>query len=224
MLVEGTATVLGGTGSSTYNVIGTATVQSQSSGAGDVINAAVGSGLTVVATTALSALSASADSFGASVSRGLGYLLLAGSLVINAAIFTLALRVSTARRLPVRVVWRGALIAAVAWQALQVFGTFVIGHEVKRATELNGLFAIVLGLIAGFYIEALIVVIAVEYNAVRELKLYPRALLTPFTDNVSLTKADEAAYRGQAIAQRAKGFQDIDVTFEPHGHDPDLPA
>ena len=45
-------------------------------------------------------------------------------------------------------------------------------------------------------------------------KLFPRSLLTPFTDNVSLTAGDEAAYAAQAQAQRSKGFQDIAVTFD----------
>ena len=50
----------------------------------------------------------------------------------------------------------------------------------------------------------------------RVRRLYPRALLTPFTDNVSLTPADRKAYTGQAKAQRAKGFEHIDATFHPH--------
>jgi len=45
-------------------------------------------------------------------------------------------------------------------------------------------------------------------------RLYPRALLTPFTDNVELTRGDRKIYTGQAKAQRAKGFQRIDVTFD----------
>jgi hypothetical protein len=47
------------------------------------------------------------------------------------------------------------------------------------------------------------------------MRLYPRALLTPFTDNVSLTDADEHAYTEQVRAQQAKGFQEITVTFDP---------
>jgi hypothetical protein len=38
--------------------------------------------------------------------------------------------------------------------------------------------------------------------------------MTPFTDNVQLTQGDEDAYTGQAEAQRAKGFQQIDVSFD----------
>jgi membrane protein len=48
---------------------------------------------------------------------------------------------------------------------------------------------------------------------VRALRLYPRALLTPFTDDVDLTPADERAYAAQASAQRAKGFERVHVSF-----------
>jgi membrane protein len=50
---------------------------------------------------------------------------------------------------------------------------------------------------------------------VRVSRMHPRALLTPFTDNVSLTKGDERAYRRQAKAQRSKGFEHIEVGFLP---------
>ena len=47
-----------------------------------------------------------------------------------------------------------------------------------------------LGLLAWILLAALGVVLSVEINVVRVKQLYPRALLTPFTDNVDLTHAD----------------------------------
>jgi len=61
------------------------------------------------------------------------------------------------------------------------------------------------------------VVIASEINVVRVKKLYPRALLTPFTDDVDLTSGDKHAYTDAALAQRLKGFQTVEVTFENDG-------
>jgi uncharacterized BrkB/YihY/UPF0761 family membrane protein len=107
----------------------------------------------------------------------------------------------------------GAVAAAVAWQLLQWFGTAYVGHVVKHASVSNSMFALVLGLIAWIYLEATVVILAVEYNSVKAMRLYPRSLLTPFTDNVELTRADEAAYRDVAEAQRMKGFEQIDVDF-----------
>ena len=45
-------------------------------------------------------------------------------------------------------------------------------------------------------------------------RLWPRALLTPFTDAVELTEADQRAYTGYARAQRHKGFERVDVSFD----------
>jgi len=60
-------------------------------------------------------------------------------------------------------------------------------------------------------------VLCAQINAVRANRLYPRSLLTPFTDDVQLTIADRKTYTGQAKAQQAKGFEDIAVTFDPPG-------
>ena len=56
--------------------------------------------------------------------------------------------------------------------------------------------------------------------------MHPRSLLTPFTDNVNLTAADRRAYTRQARAQRSKGFEHVDVNFDPPtpGPVPDDPA
>jgi membrane protein len=172
-------------------------------------------GLSVLGTTVLTALGTTAKSYGAQVGAGAGILLLAASLVVNAAVFVLAFKVSTARAVHTREVAPGALLAAVAWQLLQWFGTVYIGHVVRHASSLNGAFALVLGLILWIYLEAVVVVFATELNVVRTLRLYPRSLMTPFTDDVTLTRADRAAYTGAAEAQRMKGFEDIDVTFSP---------
>jgi uncharacterized BrkB/YihY/UPF0761 family membrane protein len=48
----------------------------------------------------------------------------------------------------------------------------------------HGLFALVLGLLAWIYLGAITTVICAEFNAVRAGQLWPRALLTPFTNNV----------------------------------------
>jgi membrane protein len=167
-------------------------------------------GLAVLATTALVALGSTAD-LGGDLEK---VLLGIGTLALNTAVFTVAFRVATARDLGVRETLPGAFGAALAWQGLQYGGTAYVQHVVRHASDTNGLFALVLGLIAWIYLESVIVVFAVEFNTVRTLKLYPRALLTPFTDDVELTAADEASYTAQAKAQRQKGFQEITVSFD----------
>jgi membrane protein len=178
------------------------------------------SGLAFGVTTVLSALGAAAGSYGASIGGGIKVLLLVLSFAVNAAVFTAGFRLATAKQVTIRQTLPGAITAAAAWQLLQFFGTAFVGEVVKNASAVNSVFALVLGLIAWIYLEAFVVVLAAEYNAVRALRLYPRALLTPFTDNVELTSADHAAYTDQARAQRAKGFQDITVTFTPPDAEP----
>ncbi|HEU5267537.1 MAG TPA: YihY/virulence factor BrkB family protein [Jatrophihabitans sp.] len=176
-------------------------------------------GLAIAGTTVLSALGLTAGSFGAQIGSGLGALLVLTSMAVNAGVFMLGFRVATARALTWRQNIRGAIAAAIAWQVLQYFGVTYVGHIVKHSSVAGSVFALVLGLMAWIYLEAVIVVFAVEYNAVRGLKLWPRALLTPFTDDVELTPADEAAYTLQAKGERSKGFQQIDVTFDPPDDD-----
>lgn len=166
-------------------------------------------GLGALGTTLLTALGGGAGTFGA----GWRVVAIGLAVAINTGVFLLAFRVATARALSVRQIAPGALGAAVAWQLLQTFGTQYVGHVVKGASATNGVFALVLGLIAFFYLAAVAVVLCVEINVVRVEKLYPRALLTPLTDNVELTTGDRLAYSGQARAQRSKGFEDIRITF-----------
>jgi len=178
-------------------------------------------GLAVIATTVLSTLgTVQAGSFGMAVQ----VLILAASVAINAAVIVFAFRFATTRRLSIRDVAPGAITAAIAWQLLQSFGIVYVGHVVKNASATNGVFALVLGMLAFLYITAAVVVLCVEINVVRVDHLYPRALLTPFTDNVELTYADRRSYADQAEAQRSKGFEDIDVTFDPTRGDPDPPT
>jgi membrane protein len=166
-------------------------------------------GLAIIATTALAALGSVFDGFGVLTKVGLGI----GTFLVNSAVFILAFKVATARDITLRQTAPGAVGAAALWQVLQYVGAVYVGHVIRGASEINGVFAVVLGLIAWIYLEALIVVFSVEVNTVRTLHLYPRALLTPFTDDVDLTAADRASYAQQAHAQRAKGYEQIDVHF-----------
>ncbi|MCR5976645.1 YihY family inner membrane protein [Gordonia jinghuaiqii] len=137
-----------------------------------------------------------------------------GSVILSTGVFTIAFRIGTARDVSVRDVLPGAAAAAVCWQVIQTFGAVYVQHIIGNTDATNGVFAIVLGLLAFLYVSAIVIVVCLEANAVRVDHLYPRSLLTPFTDNVSLTRGDEAAYSAQVRAQRNKGFQEIDVFFD----------
>ena len=167
-------------------------------------------GVAVLATTFLSIV-------GSSGAGSLGVVLqvfaLAASVALNAVVFVFVFRAATARVLSVSDVVRGAVAAALVWQLLQSFGVIYVASVVKNASDTNGVFAFVLGLIAFLYFAALALVFCVEADAVRLDRLWPRSLMTPFTDNVLLTEGDRRAYTSQVAVQQMKGFERIEVRF-----------
>jgi membrane protein len=163
------------------------------------------------------AIAATVISAGAHVTRGLGLFSASAvavvSVAVNAAICLVAFKVTTVRSLSYREVLPGALAAAVLWQFLQWFGAGYVSHVVKSTSATNSVFALVLGMLAFLFLTSNCLVLCAEVNVVYVDRLYPRALLVPFTDNVRLTRADRRTYTGRAKAEKAKGFQRIDVSF-----------
>jgi uncharacterized BrkB/YihY/UPF0761 family membrane protein len=175
-------------------------------------------GVAVLGTTVLSiAAGGGAGALGAAGR----FFTLAASVVVNVAVAIFAFRFAPARRLSVPDVVPGAVAAAVIWQLLQSFGVIYVRHVVEHASATNAVFALVLGLLAFLYLTATAVLLSVEINIVRVNHTYPRSLLTPFTDSVTLTAGDRRAYSRQAKAQRSKGFQHVDVTFDPPSPEPE---
>jgi membrane protein len=178
-------------------------------------------GAAVIVTTMLSGLGASAQEYGADLGAGMRILATMLSAAANVTLFVLAFRLLTAREVPTRDMLPGAVLAAAGWQVLQTVGAYYVAHELKGSTSVYGTFGLVLGLIAWIYLEAVIVVLAAEINVVRVRHLWPRALLTPFTDRVRLTSADKRAYTSYAGSERHKGFEQVDVSFDdPPGDKP----
>jgi membrane protein len=170
-------------------------------------------GLAVIVTTALSGFATSAEQYGADIGTGIRVLATALSTAANVALFILGFRLLTAREVPTRDMLLGAVLAAFGWQVLQSLGSYYVSRELRGATEVYGVFGLVLGIIAWIYAEAILVMLAAEINVVRGRHLWPRALLTPFTDRVRLTPADERAYTSYAHTERHKGFEEVDVRF-----------
>ena len=173
-------------------------------------------GAGILATSVLSALTAMAGTYGG----GVRVSAIVITIVLNITLFTIAFRVLTARPLTTAQVRVGAVAAATGWQVLQWAGAFLLGRLLDGATAAYGFFGIVLGLLAWIYLGALTIMICAEINVVRVERLWPRSLLTPFTDKVDLTPADRRAYTSYAEAERHKGFENVDVGFDrPPGHD-----
>ena len=174
-------------------------------------------GVAFAATTALSAVSNRVGSFGwgLGVLAKLAVVLLA--VTLNAGAFSLVMRMATTRDVSLREVVPGAVAAAMVWQLLQLGGAVYIRLVIQDADTTNGVFALVLGLIAWLYLGSASFILCAEINVVLAGRLHPRALLTPFTERVNLTEGDRAAYASYANAQRHKEFEKVDITFESDG-------
>ncbi|GAC1403726.1 MAG: hypothetical protein NVS4B6_19700 [Mycobacterium sp.] len=175
-------------------------------------------GSAVIATTVLSAVGRATSALG--VVGKIGVVLAA--VAINALICLVALRVSTARQTRYREVLPGALATAVIWQIFQWYGAGLVAHTVKTASAINSVFALVLGLLAFLFLVSSTLVLCAELNVVLAEGLHPRALLTPFTDNVDLTSADRTIYTNRAKAERVKGFERVSVKFDDVDRDASL--
>ena len=172
-------------------------------------------GIGLIVSTALSALSAVAGRIGGSeLGIGLRALLALAAVVLNVALLAFAFRLLTAQSVGTRRVLPGAVAAAVTWQLLQILGTYYFGHTLRNSTATYGLFGVVLGLLVWLYLSALAVVFGAEINSVLDGRLWPRSLLTPFTDDVELTHGDRKAYASYAQTERHKGFETVDVDFD----------
>lgn len=168
-------------------------------------------GTAAIATTALAAIGRSAEFLGWWGKAGC----VVAAVIINAGICLIAFRVTTTRKLTVQQLLPGAAVAAVVWQLLQWFGAAYVGRTVTSASAINAVFAVVLGLLAFLFLVSVTLVICAEINVVKVEGLYPRALMTVFTDDVELTPADRETYARKAKAEQAKGFEEIRVSYEP---------
>jgi membrane protein len=176
------------------------------------------SGIGILAIAVVSSILANPDALSSElqpvvgwISRILGFFLIVG-------IFTAVFRLVSLGRAGVRSVLPGAFVTGLLWQGLQYVGNTYVREVIGKANSVNQTFALVLGLLAFIYVAAIMVVMGLEVNVVLRRHLYPRALLTPFTDNVVLTDADQRAYAAYAKSQRHKGFQSVEVRFEDASH------
>jgi len=104
------------------------------------------------------------------------------SLALNVALFAVAFRVLTRRKLSTGEVLPGAVVGAVLWTAMQLVGTYFVTHRIQQATSIYGTFALVIGVLVWFYVGAQITLYAAEINVVRARRLWPRSLIrTPPT-------------------------------------------
>jgi membrane protein len=184
-------------------------------------------GTAVLVVSVASALGSGTEVFGPWVNTGIRWLILIGTVLLVSAGLTVLFRMAEARRQPWARAAPGAVVVAVLWQGLQYAGTVYATRVLGETSGMNQTFGLVLGLIGLIFLSAVMGVLGIEVNVVLSRRLWPRALLTPFTDAVDLTEADRRAYALYAQSQRHKGFENVIVTFEGRDGDtheiPQLP-
>jgi YihY family inner membrane protein len=135
------------------------------------------------------------------------------SLGINIAVFLAVFRVLTSHTPSWRDVLPGALVAAVAWEAMQLVGGYVVDRQLRHASSTYGVFAIVIGLLSWLYIGANVTLLSAEINVVAKRRLWPRSF--SLITEQPLTVGDEHALRQRAEVEERRSDEDVSVGFDP---------
>ena len=128
------------------------------------------------------------------------------AVVVNILLYLVSFRVLCDRSLPWGWLWPGAIPAGVISYILQqVVGATMVS---SKNSETYGQFAIVIGLLAWFFLLAQATVLCAEINVVRAERLWPRSL-----PKQPLTPADRRALAAYAFSQARVPSQAMDVRF-----------
>jgi virulence factor BrkB len=142
--------------------------------AGDPAALLLALGLAVLVTGFLSGLGGAGP---ASIPLRIGAL--AGSALINIAMFVLAFRLATAREVATRDLVPGAVVSALLWQLCWPSAACSSCTRFRHAQSLYGAFGVVFGLLGWLHMQAQITLYAVEAEIVRARRLWPRSAVQP---------------------------------------------
>jgi uncharacterized BrkB/YihY/UPF0761 family membrane protein len=99
-----------------------------------------------------------------------------GSALVVFTVLLLGAKVLLARPAPIRALWPGAIMGAVAVTVVLNVGAPLLTRLVTKAGPVYGSFATVAGMFALLYLVGQALVYAAEVAAVRHARLWPRAL------------------------------------------------
>jgi membrane protein len=168
-------------------------------------------GVALLSVTVVSTIASTTTAF---FEVGTRWLLPLVTVLVVGTMLTILFRFAAAGQHSFRRAAPGGFALALMWQLLQLGGVLYVAEVLVDTTAMTKTFGLVLGLIGFLFIGAVMAVLAMEVNVVIARRLYPRALLTPFTDAVELTPADRRAYASYARMQRHKGFERVSVTWD----------
>jgi acyl transferase domain-containing protein len=99
-------------------------------------------------------------------------------------------------------------LGGVLWTALQYLGAYLIDHNLRHTSQVYGLFAVVLGLMAWMYLGAQMTLYVAELNVVRANRFWPRSMVQP-----PLTEADERVLIAIGRQGQRRPEQHLSVRF-----------
>jgi YihY family inner membrane protein len=114
----------------------------------------------------------------ASLDRGAGSRIISSLtiiLILFCVFWTLfKLGLAPAAKAGNRALFRSSLFAAIGIAALQIVGGYLVTHQLSKLKLLYGAFAVTLGLLFWIYLQARLMIYAIEIGSVYEKKLWPR--------------------------------------------------
>ena len=164
-------------------------------------------GAAVIVSTGLGAFSTVGARYG--VAWKIGSALLA--MLLNVGVFWFAFRELTAEEVGWSDVRNGAIVAAAAYEGLQLLGGYYVGHVLSSAKNTYGTFALVIGLLSWLYLASLVTLLAAEANVVARRRLWPRSFSVVVEEPA--TRADEAALTQRARVEERRSDERVSVEF-----------
>jgi membrane protein len=138
-----------------------------------------------------------------------------GSALVVFTVLLLGARVLLARPAPVRALWPGAIVGAAPVTVVLSVGPRLLARLVTKAGPVYGSFATVAGMFALLYLVSQALVYGAEVAAVRQARLWPRAL-----DLKHLTAADVRALGLLAREQERTPAARVELHLVPIGSSP----
>jgi YihY family inner membrane protein len=123
-------------------------------------------------------------------------------------LFDFLLNICLPQHVTIKEARAGALTAAVGLVILQVFGGYILKHQLNNLDALYSTFAVTLGLLFWIYLQAQVLYYSIEVSAVKSEKLWPRSL------RGDLTAADKKAYTRLAGKERIVDQEHIATSFD----------
>ncbi|MEO5679937.1 MAG: YihY/virulence factor BrkB family protein, partial [Acidimicrobiales bacterium] len=80
---------------------------------------------------------------------------------------------------------------------------YLVGHQLRHASQVYGYFASVLGLVSWIYLGAQMTLYAAELNVVRSRRLWPRSIVQPPLTEADVRTFDFIARQGERRPEQA---------------------